>query len=230
MLGLLLLAVVWGPWIYTELVRTPEQARGRTRHGFAMFSDDEAEGEEPAAEAEPEVEESAEEPAAPAAEASKEHAQAAAEPDPTKAAQGTTAEPGATKAADKGADKGAETAEAAEEPEEEPRPTWPSELAPAFRKTFDAEPRDGFWAQTEEPKLRALLRTAGVEEHSVGEVACRKTVCRVAFSLEDLESDVENKLFEDAQKQLGLQLALDDKHSAAHAALYVLRKGYQLDH
>lgn len=228
MVGLLLLTVVWGPWIYTELARTPEQARGRSRHGFADSADEPPAEEQAPPPVAPTQPTEPTEPMDPAAQAPSEHAPAEPDPDKAVGAPLPTA-PAADPTAIAAAEKPAEPAAAAEgEADEAPRPVWPHELAAAFRKTFDAEPRDGFWAESYEPKLRTLFRGAGADEHTVGEVVCRKTVCRVAFSMEDLDAEAEATLLADAQK-LSPALALDEKHSEAHAALYVLRQGYQLE-
>jgi hypothetical protein len=221
-LGLVLVGVVWGPFVYAELTRSPEKSHGRGRQAFGFFGDDE---DETAAEADPAREEPAAKPPGPEA-AEPEAETLAATKTGTVLEEEQAEPPVAVEAADPTEVDPKPDDEAADE---EPRPTWPTTLTPAFRKAFEAEPRDGFWAQSAEPRLRALLRVAGVTDAALGEVACRKTVCRLAFSAEDLESDVENKLFDALDKEFGPNLALDDKHSAAHAALYLLRSGYQLE-
>lgn len=226
-LGLVLVGVVWGPFVYTELSRSPEKSHGRGRQAFGFFGDDEEEetaAEDPAAEAADPAAAPAAQPAEVASDKQAAPADKPATPEAEQAAADPQAQPQPSEAptAKPGEPE-------AEEDEEEPRPTWPTALAPAFRKAFEAETRDGFWAQSAEPNLRAEFREAGVPETTLGEVACRKTICRVDFATEELEPEVENKLFDAMEKAHGTTMALDEKHSAAHAALYVLRPGYKLE-
>jgi hypothetical protein len=211
-IGLILLGMVWGPYVYTELSRSPQKSHGRGRHGFHMFGDDD---DEPAAGA------PAPEPAEPSAEPSAE--KKPEEPQPSAA---TTPEPKAAAPSPE-----PEKAVAADPPDAgAPRPSWPAALLPAFRKTFDSEPRDAFWAQAEEPKLRALFHGAGVTDDSLVTISCLKSVCRIAFDPGDLDADVENKIFEAIQKTFPEAFALDPEHGEAHASLFVLRDGYKLEH
>jgi hypothetical protein len=107
----------------------------------------------------------------------------------------------------------------------------PVELAPAFRSAFESQPRDSFWAVEEEPRLAGLIHAVGVPEGVISEVACRKTVCRVAFGSLDLDKEIELKLYSRLREAYGHTLALEvrDLEGGAHAALYVLRTGYKLD-
>ncbi len=211
------LAVIWGPYVYTELVRSPERAHGRHRHALGMFGSDTDDGSGAGA--------GAEGPAAAAAEPKPEP-----EPATTAAAQDTEKDRAKADPKAEAPDKPARPGEPeSADPDDEARPVWPHELTPAFRKTFDAETRDGFWADDHEPKLRAFFAAAGVSDRAVSEVACRKTVCRIVFGLDALGDEVETKLFKASQQELGNDFAVDPKYNDAHAALYELRKGYQLE-
>ena len=110
-------------------------------------------------------------------------------------------------------------------------PRLPQTLLPAFRKVFDSETRDAFWAADAEPQLTKLFQSQGVAGDALEEVACRKTVCRVEFRALDLEDKVLAALYTQLGKDYGTRLALDDgaHHDAERAALYVLRDGYTLD-
>jgi hypothetical protein len=111
----------------------------------------------------------------------------------------------------------------------EAAPTVAEPRAHVFSSVFDDEPRDAFWASTEEPKLIGLLQGAGVAEAAIGDVACRKTVCRVAFRSADLEDELEKRVAERMRAEFA-ELALDmhEPESEQHATLYVLRSGFQL--
>lgn len=128
---------------------------------------------------------------------------------------------------------------AAAEPAAKAEPVAPPPSEPAaesgeartrtFRSVFDDEPRDAFWAGAEEPRLIGLLHGAGVAEAAIGDVACRKTVCRVAFRSADLEDELENKVAERMRAEFAeLVLDMHDAESEQHATLYVLRSGYVL--
>jgi hypothetical protein len=125
----------------------------------------------------------------------------------------------------------------AETPEDtEPR-VQPSEradardLTPAFRKAFDAEPRDAFWASDEEPRLAHLLQGFGLPEGAIAEVACRKSVCRVAFTKFELDSELETKLSAKIVDEFAHGAAFEPRNpdGEEHAPLYVLRAGYKLE-
>jgi hypothetical protein len=106
------------------------------------------------------------------------------------------------------------------------------DLAPAFRKAFDAEPRDAFWASDEEPRLAHLLQQGfGLPEGAIAEVACRKSVCRVAFTKFELDSDLETKLSAKITDEFAHGAAFEPRNpdSEEHAPLYVLRAGYKLE-
>jgi hypothetical protein len=115
---------------------------------------------------------------------------------------------------------------------ESERPTLPSELLPAFRKVFDAEPRDSFWANDEEGKLRALFNEAGATPDALGELSCRKTVCRIALTPDEFELEALEKLYAALRARHRDKLALDHAHDAVgqRGTLFVLRIGYELEH
>jgi hypothetical protein len=105
----------------------------------------------------------------------------------------------------------------------------PSEHLAQFRSAFDSEPRDAFWAVDEEPRLTGLLHEAGVPATAPVETACRKTVCRLSVPL-DLEDEVETKLNARLRDEFGKRLAHEETTTGErHAALYVLRRGYDLE-
>jgi hypothetical protein len=110
----------------------------------------------------------------------------------------------------------------------------PESLAPAFRSTFDRESRDAAWANGEEPRLTQLLAGAGVPESAIGEVRCQSTVCRIALNSVDLKAVQQSPLYQlissrvkDEFGTLGLDASGEGQQ---HAAFYVLRKGYELEH
>jgi hypothetical protein len=231
-LGLVGLALAWGPYLYSELVSSPVRVHGKTPHGprFLGATDD---SEEEATEPEPE----AEEPEQPAAE----KAALTAEPK-TKAADapGDTA-PGLVKkaaepaglekhGAEPSAQKPGEQGEPGSPDEPEP-PTLPAELLPAFRKVFEAEPRDAFWANDEELKVHALFKDAGGSPDALSAVVCRTTVCRVTFTPDELETESLTKLYLSLRARYAGSLALEAKPGAVgeRATLFVLRAGYKLE-
>jgi hypothetical protein len=146
---------------------------------------------------------------------------AATEPEPPQLAAAVVPIPAPLPAA-----KAPEPASPAPEPA---AATTPEARTRVFSSVFDDEPRDAFWASTEEPKLLGLLHGAGVAEAAIGDVACRKTVCRVAFRSADLEDELETRVAERMREEFG-ELALDmhEPESEQHATLYVLRSGFQL--
>jgi hypothetical protein len=231
LLGLLGLAVAWGPYLYVQLTREP--VTGSDARRLAPFAEQDEQGEpneEPALEGEELAEGTEATPAAP--EQASDQAEKTGEP----AVEGT-ATPAATAVApvepvaEAPAGPGAEAEGQAEGEEEVVVPQLSPALVPAFRKTFDSEPRDAFWAADEEPRLSRLFQSSGVPSDVMSEVACRKTVCRVSFRALDLENKVLAPLYEKLGDEFGTQLALDDgsTHDAEHATLYVLRKGYTLE-
>jgi hypothetical protein len=223
-LGGVVVAVVWGPYVYTELTRSPERGRGRHHHAFGVFASDDEEtagaGGEGADQAEPEKTDEDKDKAKDKEKDKDKDKAKADEKEKAKAEDPAKAEP-------------AKPSDSENDTEDEPRPTWPSDQLAAFRKALDAETRDGYWAGDQETKLRALFTHAGVSDDSLGEITCRKTVCRIVFHLTDLDSEAENKLFKSVQEELGAggaPIALDAKYDGTIAALYVLRQGYKLEH
>lgn len=233
--GLLGLVVAWGPYLYAELVRSPVRGHGSSHRVLASNGPEEgaagvaapagagAAAPKPAAVAD----KAADKPGDPGVAPDKAAAPAAelAKPDdPAKAVSAAPPQPSAAAAAAK--DQAAPANEATPPP-----PSLPTEQVPAFRKTFEAEPRDGFWAADEEPRLQKLFRTAGVAATDVSEVACRKTVCRVIWNAAASDNDETTKLYAALRDGYGTGLALDSKQLERdeHASLYVLRKGYQLE-
>jgi hypothetical protein len=112
--------------------------------------------------------------------------------------------------------------------------TNPENLAPAFRSAFDRESRDAAWASGEEPRLAQILAGAGVPASAIGEVRCQSTVCRVALTSVDMKAAQQSPLYQllyqrvrDEFGTLGVDPAGGDGEQ--HAALYVLRKGYELE-
>ncbi len=110
----------------------------------------------------------------------------------------------------------------------------PESLAPAFRSAFDRESRDVAWANGEEPRLTQLLAGAGVPESAISEVRCQSTVCRIALNSVDLKAALQSPLYQlissrvkDEFGTLGLDASGEGEQ---HAAFYVLRKGYELEH
>jgi hypothetical protein len=110
----------------------------------------------------------------------------------------------------------------------------PESLAPAFRSTFDRESRDATWANGEEPRLTKLLAGAGVPESAISEVRCQSTVCRIALNSADLKAVQQSPLYQliasrvkDEFGTLGLDA---NGEGEQHAAFYILRKGYELEH
>jgi hypothetical protein len=225
-LGLLGLAVAWGPYVYSQLTSSPVRVHGKARHGFAFLSGDEQEDDAPA---EGEAAEApAEEPGDPAAEEAK--AKAASEAKAAEEASAAKAKKlGEAPATEPAAAKPGDTVEPAVA--EEPAPTLPSELSPAFHKVFDAEPRDAFWANDEEPKIHALFKAAGAAPEAISELACRTTVCRMTFIPDELDPEALGKLYAGLRTRYAESLALEAKGSVGEkATLFVLRPGYQLEH
>lgn len=162
------------------------------------------------------------------------------------AAQPTPAEPPKPSAAHEEAAAEAQPAKQEPEPvankpaEEKPKaaendeaPT-PESLAPAFRSAFDRESRDAQWASSEEPRLTELLSGAGVPASAIAEVRCQSTVCRIALNQVDVQavqqSPLYHLLYQRVRDEFGPMLGLDptSRDGEQHAALYVLRKGYEL--
>lgn len=228
-LALLGLAVIWGPYVYSELASEPVKASGKQRSALRFFGgDDEAEEEaEEDPSAEPEAVEEPEKPdeAKPATEQAKaDEAKKDDKPAQQDPAQAEEAEPEGDKAAEgKAEDPSVADLE---------RPTLPSDLLPGFRKVFDAEPRDAFWANDEEGKLRALFVAAGATADTLAEVACRTTVCRVTFTPDELEIEALGKLYDGLRARHPDGLALDHKAEPVgqRGTLYMLRAGYKLEH
>jgi hypothetical protein len=106
-----------------------------------------------------------------------------------------------------------------------------ADLLPAFRHAFEREPRDSFWASDEEPHLSQLMQAAGVPDGTVSEVTCRRSVCRVSFNKADLGSEAESKMLASLHQEFGSSVSIEsnDPDNSAHAPLYVLRSGYNLD-
>ncbi len=237
-LGLLGLAVAWGPYLYSELVRTPLRAHGgRARNSAVAFGSAESAsaGAGDAATTQSEradVKPGAADPKAPAADGkpAKEPATPDDKAQPPAAGQKKAAAEPKPEPAEPEGQASAHKAAAAKEEADAPVPL-PNALVPAFRTTFETEPRDGFWATDEEPRLTKLFRGAGVHKEVITEVACRKTVCRVGFNEGELDDEVEAKLYAALRSEFGTSLALDSKLGSAQerAVLYVLRKGYSLE-
>jgi hypothetical protein len=109
--------------------------------------------------------------------------------------------------------------------------SMPGELAGPFRKTFEAETRDAFWAVDEEARLGALMQASGFAQARIAELACRKTVCRMVYGTSDLDHDVEQKFWGRVRELYGSTLALErlSTGSEPQAAVYVLRAGFRLE-
>ena len=206
-LGVAAVGVAWTPFLISEWVRQPAKTRADLPAPTSSANENESQLSAATAEAAPVPKPLAApkpEPAAPTA------------PQPIAAA-----EPSAK----------AEVPQ----PQQAPGPSEPAaESGEArtrdFRNVFDDEPRDAFWAGTEEPRLIGLLHGAGVAEAAIGDVACRKTVCRVAFRSADLEDELENKVAERMRAEFAeLVLDMHDADSEQHATLYVLRSGFRLE-
>jgi hypothetical protein len=213
-LALLGLAVIWGPYVYSELASEPVPASGKERNMLRMFGGDDEEDVV--------AEDPSEPPAAEPKEEVAEPEKAPEKPVEAKPAEGEPAEP-----------EEGEADKAAEGPAEDTAPsTLPSDLLPSFRKVFDAEPRDAFWANDEEGKVRAVFVGAGAAAEAITEVACRKTVCRVTFVPDEVEPDALAKLYDTLRTRHPDGLALDHKPEPVGqpGVLFVLRPGYQLEH
>ncbi|HEX7480017.1 MAG TPA: hypothetical protein VF331_19625 [Polyangiales bacterium] len=230
-LGLLGLVVAWGPYLYAELRRSPVLAHGSARRVLAAADNEatEAAGRDAPKPAEPPDKAAEPSKAQPAAQEPPKAAESDQVGKIDKAAAGDQPQPSA--AAKKTEPSDTKEAHAAGDEPPVVAPHWPSELVPAFRAAFEAEPRDGFWAADEEPRLGKLFHGAGVALADVSEVACRKTVCRVIWNAAASDAEEANKLYAALHDGYGSGLALDSKQAERdeHAALYVLRKGYQLE-
>jgi hypothetical protein len=213
-LGLGAAGIAWGPYLYSELTRKPTEL-GAPQPPAAELARD-----SPPSAADPPSENQLS--AATAPELAMKPARFPPVPEPTaKPTHVATQAPEPATAANDPADDTDAPAAA---------PELPSELAPAFRRAFEAEPRDAFWAVDEEPRLAGLLHGVGVPDSSVAEVSCRKTVCRVAFSSLELEADVQTKLYARMHDEFDHAHALDHHAQQEHdGTLYVLRPGYRLD-
>jgi hypothetical protein len=152
------------------------------------------------------------------------------------------APPAPLKAAAKAAREAESTASAAsalaspESPEDKPIAAARAEAdepasARAFRKAFDTEPRDAFWASEEEPRLASWLQGAGLPEGAIAELACRTSVCRVAFTKFELDSDAEAKLRAKINAEFGraVSFELHNPEGEERGPLYLLRAGYKLE-
>jgi hypothetical protein len=210
-LGVGAVGMAWGPYLYAELQRAPSAARPHEDRPALLL---------------------ASQPSAADTRATEQQLSAATaiSPEPARAKPPRPRElPLAAPAPEAANDPASDTEHS--EPAVE---GLPSELAPAFRRTFDSEPRDAFWAVDEEPRLAGLLHGAGVPDGDVAEVACRKTVCRVAFSSLELEADVASKFYARMHQEFDRALALDTPDATQQpeqqAALYILRPGYKLEH
>jgi hypothetical protein len=103
----------------------------------------------------------------------------------------------------------------------------PGARARAFRKLFDEEPRDSFWANDQELGLRGAVQSLSVPAAAIGDVACRRTVCRITFSAPQLESELESRVLIRMQQDFSAALLENhDVESDKRAMLYVLRSGY----
>jgi hypothetical protein len=94
----------------------------------------------------------------------------------------------------------------------------------AFHKLFDEEPRDAFWANDQELGLRKLVQELEVPAEDIGEVACRRTVCRLVLAQERW-TDQDSQVLARLRKDFGAAL-LDERDGDERATLYVLRAGY----
>jgi hypothetical protein len=201
-LGLGAAGIAWGPYLYSELTRKPTEL-GAAQPAAAELA---LESPPPSAAAPPRENQLS---AATAPELAAKPPRFPPAPEPaTKPAHVPTQAPETATAAN-------DTADDTETPAAVPE--LPSELAPAFRRAFEAEPRDAFWAVDEEPRLAGLLHGIGVPDSSVAEVACRKTVCRVAFSSLELEADVQSKLYARMHDDFDRAHALDHHAQQEHA-------------
>jgi hypothetical protein len=211
-LGVVALALAWGPYLYSELARRPAHAPSSAPIAAGSLFDEPRE----------------EQPAAPSGAARLEsHAAAATEPAtspqiyPAQAVPASEPEPEPA-AADAPAAAGNTLADPA---------GLPAELVPVFHSAFDVQPRDAFWAQTEEPRLSGLFHTIGLPDGMISAVNCRKTVCRATFSSTELDKEIELKMYARLREEYGNSMALEvrDLEGGARAALYVLRPGYKLE-
>jgi hypothetical protein len=249
--GFAAVAVLWGPYVYSEWVRAPLRPvpdplpelvepsvpmpapePAVTELGAATA--EEAPEPEPEAPSEPHEPGEAVEPAA--AEATPptqppQPAPAAVVPAPQPAQAPTDEVAQAAPPAEPSEEAPTDPAPPANDLAEAPAPS-PDSLAPAFRSAFDREARDASWAGHEETRLTGLLTTVGVPEALVSEVRCQSTVCRISFNAGDTPPELRSALLERARSELGPGFALDTSpmaESEPHASLYVLRKGYDLE-
>ncbi|MET0387644.1 MAG: hypothetical protein ABW321_16865 [Polyangiales bacterium] len=95
-------------------------------------------------------------------------------------------------------------------------------------RAFDEEPRDAFWANDQEAGLRGALQALELSPDAVTDTACRRTVCRVTFSAPQLEPEVAKRVLDKITPGFGAA-ALDNQEpeSDRHAVLYLLRPGYE---
>ena len=212
------LAVAWGPYVYSEFARKPAKAPAPRHVDTASLFDDSI--AQPAAadeQLESQVAAATENPQPAAPEPMPEvpvpHV-AVIEPPPAEEPEPAPAEP---------ADKPAA-------PLFDPAGVSMEHLS-ALRADFEAQPRDGFWAGEEEPRLQQLIHDVGVPEGVVSELSCRKTVCRAIFASLDVDKEIEQKLYARLREVYDPRLGLDvrELEGGGKAALYVLRKGYELE-
>jgi hypothetical protein len=209
-LGVVALALAWGPYLYSELARRPASAPSAKPLVTTSLFDQPREDEPAAASGTAKLES---------------QAAAATEPAPTPTIYPAQAAPAAEPEPE-----ASEAPVAASNHLVDPA-GLPAELVPVFRSAFDAQPRDAFWAQTEEPRLAGLFHTIGLPEGMISAVACRKTVCRATFSSTELDKEIELKMYARLREEYGNQISLQvrDLEGDARAALYVLRPGYKLE-
>lgn len=237
-----ILALLWAPFVYKELTR---ESLSTAEDGIASADDDELEEDEPIAVAAlPTAEPPAEAPAPVEPPPSPEPEELPPAPEAAPVADAPPAPPPPAGRADDEEDdvaaqepeQGAAAEEGDETPSEPPRPPPQiPESGPytAVKGVFESETRDSLWASERERTLAAELVAEGFSEQAVGEVACRRTLCRfeVMMTAEDLPPLMRLAAgLRSASGNQGLAVSASEQvEDKSRVMVYMPRRGYSLD-
>jgi hypothetical protein len=100
----------------------------------------------------------------------------------------------------------------------------------SFRRAFDTEPRDAFWANDQEAALSSLMEAEEFTAEDIAEIACRRSVCRILFKD---PQPTPNRTFTALARLRGhfgdVHFVPQESTSDPAAQLYLLRQGYALE-